>query len=92
MAVMSVLCGKAEHDKGYIDMTLKMKEIILEELEMTSTHFNNITSKLAKKGFISKDKGRYHINPKYFWKGSLKARREKINDELELSIKFKIED
>jgi hypothetical protein len=88
--VMAMLCTRAKFDEGYVDVSRAVKEEMLEEADIKDSHFNNVTSSLSKKGFIRKEKGRYHINPDYYWKGTIEACQLLRAKNIELGVKFEV--
>jgi hypothetical protein len=92
MTLLSEFCMRAEYNKGYIDINAFVKKEIMDIMGVSESHFNNLTSSLAKKKYISKDKGRYFINPKYFWRGDTKYRKQLMKKDVGIRIKFEIED
>jgi hypothetical protein len=90
--LLSEFCMRAEWNKGYLDMSTFVKNEIIEATGLTSSYYNNLTSSLEKKKYISKDKGRYFINPKFFWRGELKYRKQMLQKDINLRIKFEIDD
>lgn len=92
--VMAILCSIADYNTGKVSITSVERKEIIEKTGLSSPQaFTNAISRLKSQGLVTGEKGRYEINPHYFWKGTTDARNKMIKDnKLELIIKFKKDD
>jgi DNA-binding MarR family transcriptional regulator len=91
MELLSELCTRAEYELGYCDLSSSVRASICEKLKMTNNHMSVVLNRLTKKGFIFRKKSEVHINPDYFWRGTLKARKQRREENFKIGIKFEIQ-
>lgn len=86
---MLIALGKrADWETGKVVVSTAERELIMSEIHGCSKNFSRIMGELVRSGAVAGSRGNYFINPKYFWKGSLKKRRELIDKGYEFYAEF----
>lgn len=86
--LLEEFCKLAEFDTGVINLSAALRTDICDKLSINPSNFSKHIRVLKDNGLITGDRGKYNINPKIFWKGSLKSREQALKEGLDFTLKF----
>lgn len=90
--VLQQLCKLAEFNTGVVTISTKLREDLRQELGLSNAQFTNSLKALKNDGLIIGSRGTYQVNPKIFWKGDQKIRRDELLKNKEMRITYEIVD
>lgn len=80
-AVLMWMNQHAEWNTGVVLIAQKTRLDICKELDISQQTLSNCLAALKKSKLISGEKGEFRINPKIFWKGDAKSRKDLLKDK-----------
>lgn len=72
------LCSRMESNTNRVYLTTELRKILSKELSISSNQITNCLSTLINLNLVSKNDRTLTVNPKYFWKGDLSIREQKV--------------
>lgn len=87
--LMASMCSKADFNTGLVRLSSRLRSELCEEASVSKSNISKNLKRLSDAGLIIPQDGDYLINPKVFWKGTMKSRMELLEKEgLSFSVKL----
>lgn len=86
--VMIALCELAQYDTGVIHLNKNVRRTIQTKTKVSPTNLSKNIKRLAELDLLKYEDGTVTINPRIFWKGSMKVRRDLLKVG---GLSFKVE-
>ena len=86
------MCSHAEFNTGCVSLPPATRSDLEQELEISDSQLTHALKVLKNNHLITGERGRFTVNPKIFWKGDQKIRREELLKDKVLEITYKLVD